>query len=91
AVAIGGLKAAQCFTAETQVVIDDKIRDKVYFTETTEHQSFDEVNILFTFAGLSSAFVATAIASTIRIDQKSIVTLNNVSIPIKNFFRDLCG
>jgi hypothetical protein len=56
-----GLKATKCFTAETQVVIDNKLKDKVYFTETTESQSFDEVNILFTFAGLSSAFVATAV------------------------------
>jgi hypothetical protein len=72
---LGALKATACFTAGTQVVIDDKIRDEVYFTETSVTQSYDEINILFTLAGLSSAFVATTITIKKRKPNKPIPSI----------------
>jgi hypothetical protein len=72
---MGALKASTCFTAGTQVVIDDKTRDEVYFTETSVTQSYDEINILFTLAGLSSAFVATTITLKKRKSNKPIPSI----------------
>jgi hypothetical protein len=69
---MGALKATACFTAGTQVVIDDETRDKVYFTENTETQSYDEINILFTLAGLSSTFAVTTITLKNRKRNKPI-------------------
>jgi hypothetical protein len=72
---MGALKATACFTAGTQVVLDDETRDKVYFTETAVTQSYDEVNILFTLAGLSSAFAATTITLKKRKSNKPIPSI----------------
>jgi hypothetical protein len=78
---IVGLKATTCFTAGTQVVVDDKIRGVAYFTETSEPHTFDEVNILFAFAGISCAVIPTAISLKKRNRKKSKISQIQNKLP----------
>jgi hypothetical protein len=80
---IAGLKNTACFTAGTQVVVDEETRKKVYFTDTSELQSFDGVNILFAFAGMT--FAAGTVSLTRKIPKrkrnktKSTTNKNNIT------------
>jgi hypothetical protein len=66
-----------CFTAATQVIVDEELRDTVYFTESTQSQSFDfdNINILLASIGFLGTIALTTTARNKK-KQKTILPNN---------------